>query len=99
MKQFIAHRITINGQPGICECTENTICWACVQANLIRSNQKASEEDAAMKALCDKIKKIGIRKVGKLADIPHGTMMRWVNTGSINPQYMACITRVVHTLT
>jgi len=36
MKKYIAHKILrVNGQPSPCECTEDTVCAYCVQANLI----------------------------------------------------------------
>ena len=99
MKQFIAPQILrVNGQPSPCECTEGTVCAYCVQANLIIWDREQKPTDEKIEVLCQEVKKIGVRRVARNMGIRHQTVMGWLNSGRVNPLYLASLEQVVTTL-
>jgi hypothetical protein len=96
MRQFIAPQmLKVDGGPCSCECHDNVVCWACVQANLILWERDERSGEERNEKLCQDIREYGIRRTAKNLGIRHATVARWLKSGRINPSYLTPVKEVV----
>lgn len=96
MRQFIAPQVLkVNGEPSPCECSGNTVCSYCVQANLLLWEREEHAEEARAQRLCREIRDYGMRRLAKNLNVPHTTVAGWLKAGKVKPSYLPFVTVLV----
>lgn len=86
--KFIAPKVmTVNGHPSPCECTDIITCAYCVQASLLRFEEKIKANDDITNNILSSIKRHGIRKTARDLSIDHSTVKYWLKSRNI-PQWV-----------
>ena len=79
--KFIAPKVmTVNGYPAPCECTDKVTCAYCVQASLLKFEEKLKANDEKKMKIISQIKKNGIRKTAKEINERPSTVQYWFRT-------------------
>lgn len=70
-----------------CECTDTITCAYCVQASLLKMEDKIKANDNMINNIISSIKRKGIRKTARDLDKDHSTVKYWIKSKNI-PQWV-----------